>query len=241
MDLSILSCPQPAPHHFHSPFLSLRFGPGPHRVELEIEYPKFDNHLPATEWPRVRGVFLIELAPLDKMPVTIHMFLQQVRHKLWNGAAFAINAGHILQAGPHQYNNGTYIANHDIYMDKFIQANLHQLPFQEYHQEYPHQQWTLGYAGRPAGPDFYINKIDNSENHGPGGQLHHDLHEEADPCFGKLLRGMDLIDDINKLPIDEDRHYAIKEHVLIVDARVVMEERHPRDGAFSPEDESIIT
>ena len=62
---------------------------------------------------------------------------------------------------------------------------MDKVAFQEYSPEYPHVQWTVGLAGRPGGPDFYISKVDNSANHGPGGQSHHDLHEEADPCFGK--------------------------------------------------------
>lgn len=161
------------------------------------------------------------------MPVTINMFLQQIHHKLWNGCAFVINAMHILQAGPHKFENDNYAPNSEELYGKFTEAKLDKMPFQEYHEEYPHEQWTIGYAGRPAGPDFYINKIDNSKNHGPGGQKIHDLHEEADPCFGKVVKGMEMMEDIKKIPIDYKAGYLLKREVRIVDARVVTEERNP--------------
>ena len=50
-----------------------------------------------------------------------------------------------------------------------------------------------------GGPDFYINKMDNSANHGPGGQTQVVLNEEADPCFGRILEGKDIIDRIGSL------------------------------------------
>jgi len=54
------------------------FGQGPHYVEFEVEYPHVDENHKPEDWPRVRGVLLIELAPLDLMPVAINIFLQQV-------------------------------------------------------------------------------------------------------------------------------------------------------------------
>ena len=49
------------------------------------------------------------------------------------------------------------------------------LAFQEYSAEYPHRPFTVGIAGRPGGPDFYINLLDNVKNHGPGGIRTHNL------------------------------------------------------------------
>jgi hypothetical protein len=31
--------------------------------------------------------------------------------------------------------------------------------FQEYSEKFPHVKYTLGYAGRPGGPDFYISTL----------------------------------------------------------------------------------
>jgi len=206
------------------------FGPGTHKVELEIEYPQYTEGKPPSEWPRVRGVFQIEMAPLSLMPIAVNLFLQQVHHKLWNGCSFVINAMHILQAGPHQYKTeggGKYNANVAALVGRFENARLDKMPFQEYNSGFPHDQYTLGFAGRPGGPDFYINKIDNSVNHGPGGQSHHDLHEEADPCFAKLVGGMGILGDLNKIPIDRERGSLLLHPVVIVDSRVMIKRVEP--------------
>mmetsp|Transcript_15289 Transcript_15289/g.33151 ORF Transcript_15289/g.33151 Transcript_15289/m.33151 type:complete len:599 (+) Transcript_15289:136-1932(+) len=198
------------------------FGPGPHIVELEIEYPQYIEDKSPTEWPLVRGVLKLEMAPLPLMAVSVNLFLQQVHHKLWNGCSFVINAMHILQAGPHQYSEGGgYNANYPELVSRFESARLDKMPFQEYHHEFPHDKYTVGFAGRPGGPDFYINKVNNSANHGPGGQSHHDLHEEADPCFAKLVGGMGILDELNKIPVDHDKGDLLLHPVVIVDSRVV--------------------
>ena len=48
----------------------------------------------------------------------------------WSGGAFNRVAGHVLQ---------THVAGHS-----------KNLAFQEYHPDFPHKQYTLGYAGRPG-------------------------------------------------------------------------------------------
>ena len=95
------------------------------------------------------------------------------------------------------------------------------MPFQEYHDDYPHKRFTVGFAGRPGGPDFYINKVNNSENHGPGGQSHHDLHEEADPCFATLVGGIPILNELNRIPTNQDKGSLLLHHVGIVDSRVI--------------------
>ena len=214
-----------------------RFGDGPHNVELEIEYPQYTEDVEPSDWPRIRGVFTLEMAPLNLMPIAVNLFLQQVHHKLWNGCSFVINAMHILQAGPHRYTEGgKYDANLPELLKRFQNSRLDKMPFQEYHDDYPHSKYTVGYAGRPGGPDFYINKIDNSVNHGPGGQSHHDLHEEADPCFARLIGGMEILDQLNKIPIDYDRGALLLQPVVIVDSRVVA----PREGPAKDVEEDNI-
>lgn len=184
-----------------------------------------------SEWQRTQGTLVFELAPLEKMPHAVNFFLQQVHHKLWDGCAFVINAVHILQAGPHRHiNAGNYEANAVDLMDKFLKAELDKIAFQEYHEGYPHTQYTLGLAGRPGGPDFYINKIDNSVNHGPGGQDHHDLHEEADPCFGKLIRGKRVIEELSQVPVDHAKGGLILETVTIVKAEIAYDEQFEEEA-----------
>lgn len=132
---------------------------------------------------------------------------------------------HIVQAGPHRFEeglSGRYNANFAELVGRFESARLDKMPFQEYSAEYPHSKYTVGFAGRPGGPDFYINKVDNSVNHGPGGQSHHDLHEEADPCFARLVGGMEILEELNKVPVDVDRGNLLLHSVSILDSKVVI-------------------
>lgn len=64
--------------------------------------------------------------------------------------------------------------------------NVNSLAFQEYHKDFPHKKLTMGYAGRPGGPAFYISTVDNTENHGPASQ---GSKTEADGCFGRIAAG----------------------------------------------------
>eukprot|EP00986_Skeletonema_menzelii_P014757 scaffold10180_cov179-Skeletonema_menzelii.AAC.1 len=196
------------------------------RVDLEVEYPKFDPYRPDENpelWSRVKGTISIEMAPLKLMPIAVNLFLQQVHHKLWEGCNFVINAMHILQAGPHQYKGqGQYSPNAFPLKNKFEKSRLDKMPYQEYSELYPHTKYTVGYAGRPGGPDFYINKVDNSENHGPGGQTHHDLHEEADPCFGRVVAGFEVMDEINRIPVDREKGSLLVAPVTIVSGKEML-------------------
>ena len=112
-------------------------------------------------------------------------------------------------------------------MSKFAQLGLDKLAFPDYSHDYPHQPWTLGYTGRPGGPDFYINKVDNTKGHGPGGQHQHALSEQGDSCFGRIVAGQgrdDLARQLFGAEIYQDRsewHYFLKSPVQIVDATVL--------------------
>lgn len=201
--------------------LCKRFGPGPHLVEVFVEFPQYVSDLELDQWPRVRGKLTLEMAPLDLMPVAVNLFLQQIDHGLWNGCSFVVNPQHILQAGPHQPtpDGNEYSLNSAELLNRFTDAGLHELPFQEYRDEFPHEQYTIGYAGRPGGRNWYINKVNNTINHGPGGQRHHSMNEDADPCFAKLVGGWDALDLIDKIPSDD--HSRLVRPVVIVDSRVV--------------------
>ena len=100
----------------------------------------------------------------EDMPHATHLFLEQVAHRLWDGCAFTINAEHVFQANP------TNAATKQNRIANFQAKELDILSFQEYSTDHQHEQYTLGFTGRPAGPGFYINKIDNSFINGPGGQ-----------------------------------------------------------------------
>lgn len=167
-----------------------RFGEGPHYVRFDLNLPK-SLHEKFSEL----GSFVIKLASVEEMPHSVHLFLEQVFHELWTGCSFVINAEHILQLGPHSISKP-----HKNLLKSFQDLKLDKTAYQEYNETYPHKKFTVGFAGRPGGPDFYINKVDNIENHGPGGQDHHTLEEEADPCFGTIVEGKKLLQAIFEFP-----------------------------------------
>jgi hypothetical protein len=138
-----------------------RFGPGPHHVSIQVVLPS-DNpspiivnpdtqllELPKYDPSSIRS-FQVELAPLSEMPHAVHLFLEQVSHGLWDKmSSFYVNHEHVMQAGPRTREARQH----------FTDYNLEKLAFPEYSHAFPHNQWTLGYAGRPGGPSFYINKV----------------------------------------------------------------------------------
>jgi hypothetical protein len=143
------------------------------------------------------GRFTVQMAPAALMPHSVFLFLKLVSK--WKRGAFHRNAGHVLQA---MVTGGTGLA------------------WQEYSSEYPHKIHTLGYAGRPGGPDFYVNIIDNKHNHGPGSQ---GSKTEADSCFAQIVAGLDTIERIKQLEVPKDGHGFFrdaKDHVVIVNARM---------------------
>jgi hypothetical protein len=175
------------------------------------------------------------MAPLEEMPHAVHLFLEQVAHKLWDNGWFYLNGPHVFQAGPQVPDDEEYEAllekgtdERTLALKPFKDLQLDSLAFPEYSDKYPHLPWTLGFTGRPGGPDFYINKVDNIKAHGPGGQTHHDLVEHADPCFAKIISGMDTIAMMANAPTirtEGDNHrFFFEEPVQIVKVRIV---QHP--------------
>ena len=160
-----------------------RFGPGPHIVEFDVIF----SGAEADEEP---SKFAVEMAPLDLMPHSVLLFLEMVEKQLWDETAFVHHTHHIVSATPTIYHTGISKRS------EFDKEGLAHVAFQEYTEEYPHDVYTLGFSGRPGGPDFYISTMDNSQMHGPGGQMDAELIEEADPCFAKVIRGFDIVDRI---------------------------------------------
>lgn len=202
-----------------------KYGPGPHYVEITVDI----TSLPEDESMKS---FVVELAPLSLMPHAVHLFLEQVHHKLWNNAWFYVNGPHVLQGGPQAdeeeldrlHESGEEYDERELAVRPFREKNLETLSFSEYSDSYKHMPWTLGFTGRPGGPDFYINKVDNSESHGPGGQQHHQLVEFADACFARVYSGFDTLDAILRSPIildDPSYKYFFEDPVHIIRAKVL--------------------
>lgn len=64
--------------------------------------------------------------------------------------------------------------------------------------------------------------VDNTRNHGPGGQASYKVKSEADPCFAKVVEGHAAVDRMHKLskqPGDYARmvHYVAIKKMSILD------------------------
>jgi cyclophilin family peptidyl-prolyl cis-trans isomerase len=167
----------------------------------------------------------MEMAPLDLMPHTVNLFLQQVHRQLWDGTYVTVNARHVIQIGP-SYEDAIANVGSDEQRSyhHFHAEGLDKVSYQEYSPKYPHEQYTIGMAGRPSGPDFYINKMNNTVMHGPGGQMNDsDMHNEADPCFGRMVNGtgsfVEILAAIDQVPLKSDYPDA---KVLIKTARILL-------------------
>ena len=156
-----------------------KFGPGPHRIRFRVK----PNGKRA-------GDFIVELAPLDTMPHAVETFLEMVTNRLWDNTVFYHHKTqhHVLAAAPVNY--GTFDTKHY----HFDALGYTGVSFPEYSAKYPHKQYTIGFSG--TGPNFYINSLDNTKHHGPGGQGHHILPGDADPCFGQIVSGQAIIKDM---------------------------------------------
>jgi cyclophilin family peptidyl-prolyl cis-trans isomerase len=187
-----------------------KFGPGPHQLEIFL---RFDSHLGRDD----EGIITIEMAPVDEMPHAVYWFLEQVSRKLYDGFSFHRNAGHVIQGGAAR--NFLSDPDHPPSEQPFKDAGFHSVLFQEYSDKFPHNKYTLGFAGRPGGPEFYISKKDNSKIHGPGGQKSYEDSSEADPCFAKVIDGFDLVDRMMGLPVKDGKYKALKDNVAIVSIR----------------------
>lgn len=218
--------------------LLFRWGPGPHEVLFTILFQGQELE------------FVIEMAPLDAVPHAVHVFLEQVAHGLWNRTYIYLNGPHVVQIGPqliddddedddeHDHHHDHHPEHHHDDDDEeeesedlnpatraFRELGLDKLAFSDYSADFPHVPWTLGYTGRPGGPDFYINKVDNQFSHGAGGQTQHALEEQGDACFAKITRGLEHIHRISREGTiyhdDTEWHYFLVDPVEILRAVVL--------------------
>lgn len=184
-------------------------------MEITLDFPPSEGQDSNTE--EGSNVFVVELAPLDLMPHSVHLFLEMVGHGLLDGTSFHRNAHHVVQAGPTPY----YKTKGRNLRKDFVENRVTNVAFQEYSPEFPHVKYTLGFAGRPGGPDWYVSTVDNTRNHGPGGQSSYALASEADPCFGKVISGFDAVDRIHEMPVKPGWYNALEKNVGIEKARIL--------------------
>lgn len=152
-----------------------KYGAGPHKVEIELVFP--DRALGPHK-------FIIEMAPIEAMPHSVHTFLEMVSNGLLDGCSFILNALHVLKAAPLPY-DGSPAAEK---AKAFTSLGLESVSFKEYHESHPHKKYTVGFAA-DGSPSFYINTEDNSEIH------------VGDPCFGNIIEGIDTVRRLEAQPV----------------------------------------
>jgi cyclophilin family peptidyl-prolyl cis-trans isomerase len=144
-------------------------------VQIELEFPD------GSEGP---SSITVEMAPLDLMPNAVYTFLEMINLGLWDGCSFVMKALHVLKAAPLPYDqNADPAKTAKIFVDK----NLNGPIFKEYNNAFPHQLYTLGFAGGDS-PSFYINTEDNT-----------DLHA-GDSAFAKIVGGFDTLKRVEAAP-----------------------------------------
>jgi hypothetical protein len=167
---------------------------GPFRIRVDITYP--DSILlllqNTNNVKQQHDFFVIETAPASLLPCSVFYFLEMAR--TYQSGSFHRNAPHVLQA---QVRSQATHPGHK------------SMPFQEYSDQFPHAQYTTGYAGRPSGPGWYVSIQDNTHNHGPGTQQDHNPYE-ADSLFGKLVvsSSSSVVKEAVDTDIDNDADYV---------------------------------
>ena len=131
-----------------------------------------------------------------------------------------IHKGHVMQGGPAKNFLTPPKSN---LAQRFVDAGFKSVMFQEYSENFPHKKYTVGYAGRPGGPDFYISMKDNSKLHGPGGQTSYEDPSEADPCFAKVIEGTEVADRMALGQLKPGKYKALEQNVAIVSMRILSE------------------
>eukprot|EP00638_Chattonella_subsalsa_P009845 CAMPEP_0117740160 /NCGR_PEP_ID=MMETSP0947-20121206/4183_1 /TAXON_ID=44440 /ORGANISM="Chattonella subsalsa, Strain CCMP2191" /LENGTH=320 /DNA_ID=CAMNT_0005556235 /DNA_START=190 /DNA_END=1149 /DNA_ORIENTATION=- len=148
----------------------------------QISRMKFGSDRARVVFETPKGNLVLETAPYHVMPHATNWFLSLVDAGFWDTCGIIRNAAHVLQA------------NCAGRTKQVATTRRSSIVYQEYNPEFVHYKYTFGIAGRPGGPDFYINLKDNLRAHGPGGQGGTD----ADPCFAKLIEGQEIIEELHR-------------------------------------------
>ena len=156
-----------------------KYGAGKIRVELELEFPG-NSHSNLKEGP---NTIIMEMAPLDMMPHSVYVFLEMVDAQLFDGCSFILNAMHVIKAAPLPYDGSSAAAK----VRSFAARGLESVAFREYSPDFPHDQYSVGFAADDS-PSFYINTQDNSDIH------------VGEPCFAKIISGFETVQRMEEAP-----------------------------------------
>lgn len=181
-----------------------KFGPGPkYYIEMKLSFDP-ESNIVQDATTEIEDILWLETASVDEMPHTVHFFLEQISNGVYDNTQFYRNAPRFVQAGPGYSSEIAQQLEQD-------RPSLAHVLFQENSPSLIHQQYTLGYPGRPGGPDFYLNLQDNHDQHGVGAphpHAHNDLMGSADPCFARLIRGFSTLERIHRSNVLEEAEAA---------------------------------
>ena len=207
-----------------------KYGQGPHHVELQVQLPSYQV-VGGSSTPIVETI-KIELAPLDMMPHSIHVFLEQISSGMWDDGAFDLRSGHVFMAH-----------NRELTESSNDKEEIPMLSFPEFNADYPHDRYTIAFPsplstskqGTFPRRAFYINLQDNSSHHSPrvesfssGGAgvattITEERFIEGESCFGKIVdeASRRVVDRMDALSVDDGRRGNLNESVILKTARVV--------------------
>ena len=207
-----------------------KYGQGPHHVELQVQLPSYQV-VGGSSTPIVETI-KIELAPLDMMPHSIHVFLEQISSGMWDDGAFDLHSGHVFMAH-----------NRELAESPNDKEEIPMLSFPEFNADYPHDRYTIAFPsplstskqGNSPRQAFYINLQDNSSHHSPrvesfssGGAgvattITEERFVEGESCFGKIFdeSSRRVVDRMDALSADDGRRGNLNESVILKTARVV--------------------
>jgi len=172
-----------------------------HKTKSDIRRNAYSEDVaPLVETPT--HTLVLEMAPLELMPHSVYTFLEMVDAKLVDGCSFVLYAMNTIKAAPLPYDGSRPTAK----VKAFRKLGLDTLSFREYSKDYPHEQFTVGFAA-DGSPDFYINTGDNTDQH------------VGEPCFARIVSGFDTIEKMEDEPTRSMMWYkkriGIKKAVII--------------------------
>ncbi len=161
-----------------------KYGDGDIRIEMDLVFPPTYNADGSVIQDTGPTTIVMEMAPLDLMPHSVYTFLEMVSEGLIEGCSFVTNNEHTLKTAPMPHDNSMTTKRKTM---QFYEKDLESVAFVEYSPEFPHEKYTLGFAG-VGSPSFYINTEDNSA-----------LHQD-EPCFAKIVSGFETVQRLDELP-----------------------------------------
>ena len=69
-------------------------------------------------------------------------------------------------------------------------------------------------------------QLDNTRNHGPGGQDSYAIKSEADPCFAKVVEGFEAVDRMHTLSVKPGGYKRLVHFVAIKSAKILSSEEN---------------